>query len=204
METNATDNVRYTLTFMDKLSNWGSAKVQNLSPYTTYSFVLTCDGQTTPVSETRVIKTDSGRPSNPQNIAAALEGKRVKVTWAAPKVPAGPVSIYRIKIDQNAERINKTANELSYEMTEDYVPGIQHTFVVQACNQDRTLHLFCSPEADGLINYGSAETTTTTATTTTLTTETTETTTPNSIGIQASSISIAVISACLFLFHVLL
>ena len=181
---------------MDALPYLGSVKVQNLDGYTKYSFTLTCTEAEKSV--TLNVTTLIGRPSAPQNIAAVLEGKRVKLTWAAPATPAGPINNYRVKVDQKTDPIDIPATDLFYLMTEDYVPGTKHTFQVQACNKDQENHIICSSTNFGLSTFG--EDATTTTTTTTVTTTTIATTTV-SIGRQSQGVSVALIAVCLFFFQ---
>jgi hypothetical protein len=192
--TNVADNIEYKLKFLEVLQHMGSVKVDNLDGNTEYSFNLTClpDEKRGPL----VLKTKVGRPSAPRNILPALESKRVKLTWEVPTKPAGPIDIYRIKIDQKPNLIEIPGKDLFYVMAEDYVIGVKHTFHVQACNKNEENTLVCSTANDGLATFEIPVTTTTTSTMMPSPASSTK-----SMGHQSQGVSFALISVCLFFFR---
>ncbi|CAF3181135.1 unnamed protein product [Rotaria sp. Silwood2] len=120
----------------------GSAFINALQPNTLYSFNLTCVG--TDKTVTLNIRTDFGRPLAPQNITVRLNSKRLRIAWSSPFLPAGPISNYKLTIDQQSPIENISNSQLSYDMTEDYVFGQKHEFFLEACNKNRKNDSLCS------------------------------------------------------------
>ncbi|CAF3379702.1 unnamed protein product [Rotaria socialis] len=142
-----TDNGTYTVEFSSTAPSIGSVSVSDLKPDTLYSFTLTCTG--TDDNATRLIRTDYGRPSAPQNITVTLVSERLRISWLAPAVPNGPIHNYKLTKDRETISDKIPNSESSYDMTKDYVYGETDTFFLSACNINGKNDTVCSSPNDG-------------------------------------------------------
>ncbi|CAF5062449.1 unnamed protein product, partial [Rotaria sp. Silwood1] len=121
VRSNATSGKPYPVEFSEDMPNLGYAITDKLQPDTLYSFTLRCVGTNETV--TRLIPTDYGTPSVPQNIQVLLASKRLRVSWLPPLVPAGPISNYRLTLNEIHNFVDLPNTQLSYAMTKDYIYG---------------------------------------------------------------------------------
>ncbi|CAF2397566.1 unnamed protein product [Rotaria sp. Silwood2] len=194
------------LTFMENKQDIGFVTIPNLEPNTLYEFTLNCKTNTDSATEKRNVTTDHGRPLAPQNVAAILVSKHIKISWSPPSMLES-FSYYKIIIDNNPISTNIWKNVTSYEMTDDYKYGIMHTISVITCYINIQQHPVCSKPADSTTKFfeptaATATTTTTTATATPIVTQTSTATivsSTKSIGVHSYHISVCMIIFSLFL-----
>ncbi|CAF3526925.1 unnamed protein product [Rotaria socialis] len=187
-----TDNGTYTVEFSSMTPNIGSVSVSDLKPDTLYSFTLTCTG--TDDNAARLIRTDYGRPSAPQNITVTLVSERLRISWLPPAVPNGPIHNYKLIRDRETISSKIPNSESSYDMTKYYVDRETDTFFLSACNINEKHDTVCSSPNDGEVSFFlPAATTTTSQQTTTL---------ENASNIFFSSMVLTILIFCFFSIHV--
>jgi hypothetical protein len=163
--------------------NIGHVSMDNLQPYTNYSFHLTCNDADD--TKTCNVTTDYGRPSTPQNIKVLLDAQNPTIIWSPPLSPAGPVNIYKLIIDDKVISDNIPGDSRSYELKEILADGGNHTVIVRACNKNQQNVITCSNQKGNDVTFFFQLTTTTTTA---------------SGGVHAHSVSISMIVISLFLF----
>ncbi|CAF2734520.1 unnamed protein product [Rotaria sp. Silwood2] len=88
------------LTFMENKQDIGFVTIPNLEPNTLYEFTLNCKTNTDSATEKRNVTTDHGRPLAPQNVAAILVSKHIKIIQSNMTEDVTPTSIITTSIDQ--------------------------------------------------------------------------------------------------------
>ncbi|CAF1233089.1 unnamed protein product [Adineta ricciae] len=124
----------------------GYVTINNLQTYTMYSFDLNCSEVI--YIKTYTIRTDVSRPSPPNQIQIILIKQRLRLTWAPPNLPNGPIDTYRITVDGKEKKPYLANTELFYDLNENYIFGVTHTMSVRACNTDSQKRALCSNAGD--------------------------------------------------------
>ena len=161
VDTNKTD-AQDPAIFASFWPNIGIALVRGLTPDTFYSFTASCVGAVK--NETRLYRTDVGRPSSPEKFRVQQISTSLRFIWSPPLTPAGDNYFYQLLVSHESMTVNLPTTTLMYETTVDFIPGSTHIASIEACNIDNTNSTLCSWK--NTIVYNMDETTTITTTTT--------------------------------------
>ncbi|CAF2825879.1 unnamed protein product [Rotaria sp. Silwood2] len=158
VKTNVTSNNVYRVIFSNAVPSSGKIEIRNLQQNTLYSFTLSCVGINETI--TRHIRTDYGFPLVPQNITVKLNSKHLTLFWSLPLIIIGPITNYKLTIDQQPIIDNISNSQFSYTMIEDYIYGHKHVFFLQTCSINRQNIRKCSDPNDGIATFYMPMTTT--------------------------------------------